>query len=75
MGRRNLPVRKRMYAVSICVQSGNVVLGCDLMHSTTEPSKIIQGQKAPIPENDIWIAATTKQHQLTLATLDESPGC
>ena len=25
----------------------------------------------PIPENDIWIAATAKQHQLTLVTRDE----
>ncbi|MBI3246014.1 MAG: type II toxin-antitoxin system VapC family toxin [Deltaproteobacteria bacterium] len=24
----------------------------------------------PIPENDIWIAATAKQHQLTLVTRD-----
>jgi tRNA(fMet)-specific endonuclease VapC len=25
----------------------------------------------PIPENDIWIAATAKQHQLTLITRDK----
>ncbi len=25
----------------------------------------------PIPENDIWIAATARQHQLTLVTRDE----
>ncbi|TKB98659.1 PIN domain-containing protein [Pedobacter cryophilus] len=25
----------------------------------------------PIPENDIWIAATAKQHQIKLITLDK----
>jgi tRNA(fMet)-specific endonuclease VapC len=27
-------------------------------------------QRSPIPENDIWIAATAKQHGLTVASRD-----
>ncbi|MBN1284239.1 MAG: PIN domain-containing protein [Anaerolineae bacterium] len=30
----------------------------------------LQAKGRPIPENDIWIAAIAKQHDLTLATRD-----
>lgn len=50
----------------------NTVLPCN-----TETAKIYGGIKnrlkergQPIPENDIWIAAITKQYELTLITKD-----
>jgi len=50
----------------------NIILGCDV-----ETAKIYGSIKNklretghPIPENDIWIAATAIQHQLTLVTRD-----
>jgi tRNA(fMet)-specific endonuclease VapC len=30
----------------------------------------LAGKRRPIPENDLWIAASALQYQLTLATLD-----
>ena len=52
---------------------GNAILGCDLI--TAQHYGVIKdylrAKGYPIPENDIWIAATARQHQLTLATRDE----
>jgi tRNA(fMet)-specific endonuclease VapC len=52
--------------------AANRVLGCD---STTaqhygEIKKVLREKGRPIPENDIWIAATAKQHDLTVASRD-----
>ena len=52
--------------------AANRVLGCD---STTaqhygEIKNILREKGRPIPENDIWIAATAKQHGLTVASRD-----
>ncbi|MBC7911224.1 MAG: type II toxin-antitoxin system VapC family toxin [Pyrinomonadaceae bacterium] len=52
--------------------ANNTVLVCD-----TETSRLygnikseLRAKGRPIPENDIWIAAVTTQHQLTLVTRD-----
>jgi tRNA(fMet)-specific endonuclease VapC len=52
--------------------AANRVLGCD---STTaqhygEIKNSLRQKGRPIPENDIWIAATAKQHDLTVASRD-----
>jgi tRNA(fMet)-specific endonuclease VapC len=53
--------------------AANVVLGCDT--ATAQYYGAIKNRLRmrgyPIPENDIWIAATTQQYQLTLVTRDE----
>ena len=52
--------------------AANAVLGCDT--ATAQYYGAIKNQLRatgqPIPENDIWIAATAKQHRLTLVTRD-----
>jgi tRNA(fMet)-specific endonuclease VapC len=52
--------------------AANRVLSCD---STTaqhygEIKDFLREKGRPIPENDIWIAATAKQHNLTVASRD-----
>jgi tRNA(fMet)-specific endonuclease VapC len=52
--------------------AANRVLSCD---STTaqhygEIKNFLREKGRPIPENDIWIAATAKQHDLTVASRD-----
>jgi tRNA(fMet)-specific endonuclease VapC len=53
--------------------AANAVLGCDT--ATAQYYGAIKNRLRtkghPIPENDIWIAATTQQYQLTLVTRDE----
>lgn len=48
------------------------VLPCDLDTARLygEIRNRLRAQGAPIPENDIWIAATALLHELTLATRD-----
>ena len=51
----------------------SAVLACDL-GTAREYGKIkgtLQEKGRPIPENDIWIAAIARQHDLTLVTRDE----
>ena len=52
---------------------GNAVLGCDLITAQHYGAikDHLRTKGHPIPENDVWIAATAKQHQLTLVTRDE----
>lgn len=49
-----------------------VVLACETATARAYSSlkRALQRQGTPIPENDIWIAATAIQHGLTLATRD-----
>lgn len=50
----------------------NEILSCD-QHTAKIYGEIKSGLKSigkPIPENDIWIAATAMQHNLTLITRD-----
>ena len=52
--------------------ASNVILGCD---TTTAQyyggiKNQLRAKGQPIPENDIWIAAIARQHQLTLVTRD-----
>jgi tRNA(fMet)-specific endonuclease VapC len=52
--------------------AANRVLVCD---STTaqqygQVKNLLREKGRPIPENDIWIAATAKQHDLTLVSRD-----
>jgi tRNA(fMet)-specific endonuclease VapC len=52
------------------------VLECDL-DSARQYGRIksrLKDKGAPIPENDIWIAALAQQHQLTLVTRDKHFG-
>jgi tRNA(fMet)-specific endonuclease VapC len=52
--------------------ASNTVLGCDGV-TAQEYGRIKNGLRAkgrPIPENDIWIAATAMQHNLMLITRD-----
>jgi len=53
--------------------ASNAILGCDT--TTAQYYGAIKNQLRakgqPIPENDIWIAAIARQHQLTLVTRDE----
>ena len=53
--------------------AANAILVCDT--ATAQYYGAIKNQLRakgrPIPENDIWIAATAKQYQLTLVTRDE----
>ena len=53
--------------------AGSSVLGCDTV--TAQHYGVIKDylrtKGRPIPENDIWIAATAKQYHLTLVTRDE----
>ena len=53
--------------------AANLILLCDT--ATARQYGVIKYQLrikgAPIPENDIWIAATAIQHQLTLITRDK----
>lgn len=52
--------------------SGPDVVGCDadtVRHYASIRDQLrLKGR--PIPENDMWIAATARQHQLTLVTRD-----
>jgi tRNA(fMet)-specific endonuclease VapC len=50
----------------------SVVLGCDTgtARHYGEIKNILRLKGNPIPENDIWIAATALQHGLTLITRD-----
>ena len=50
----------------------NSVLACDTETARRygEIKSELRAKGRPIPENDIWIAAIAKQHQLTLVTRD-----
>jgi len=53
--------------------AGRSVLPCDL-EVAREYGQLRQGLRAkgrPLPENDIWIAATAKRHELVLVTRDQ----
>jgi tRNA(fMet)-specific endonuclease VapC len=64
-------VQKNVQRVDKLVATSNV-LDCDV--ETARQFGIIKNQLRargrPIPDNDIWIAATALQHDLTLATRD-----
>lgn len=51
----------------------NVILVCDKKTSEQYGNikNCLREKGAPIPENDIWIAAIVKQYKLTLVTRDE----
>jgi tRNA(fMet)-specific endonuclease VapC len=51
----------------------SAVLACDLgtAREYGEIKGTLQEKGRPIPENDIWIAAIARQHELTLVTRDE----
>lgn len=51
----------------------NVILSCDTGTARRygEVKHALRLKGRPIPENDIWIAAITLQHDLTLITRDE----
>jgi tRNA(fMet)-specific endonuclease VapC len=52
--------------------ANNSVLFCDTETAQQygEIKSELRAKGRPIPENDIWIAAIAKQHQLTLVTRD-----
>jgi tRNA(fMet)-specific endonuclease VapC len=49
------------------------VLMCDTETSRQygEVKNLLRAKGRPIPENDIWIAAIAKQHELTLVSRDD----
>jgi tRNA(fMet)-specific endonuclease VapC len=49
-----------------------VVLACDLetAYHYSEIKAVLRTKGRPLPENDVWIAALAKQHDLALATRD-----
>ena len=53
--------------------AGSAILGCDTV--TAQYYGVIKNhlraKGRPIPENDIWIAATSRHYHLTLVTRDE----
>ena len=51
----------------------SAVLACDATTAATygEIKAALRAKGTPIPENDLWIAALAKQHELTLASRDE----
>ena len=53
--------------------AGSAVLVCDTAAAQYYGAikNQLRAKGNPIPENDIWIAATAMQHQLTLVTRDE----
>lgn len=54
------------------IAAGCTVLGCD-WETAREYGRLKNEQRKkgrPIPENDLWIAATARQHGLTLVTHD-----
>jgi tRNA(fMet)-specific endonuclease VapC len=53
--------------------ANNVVLSCDTETARRygEVKDALRVKGRPIPENDIWIAATALQHHLALITRDE----
>lgn len=50
----------------------NVVLNCDVetAHHYGVIKDALHRKGRPMPENDLWIAALARQHQLTLVTRD-----
>ena len=52
--------------------ASSVILGCDgeTARQYGEIKNALRIKGHPIPENDIWIAAIARQHDLTLATRD-----
>jgi tRNA(fMet)-specific endonuclease VapC len=50
----------------------SAVLACDAATAATygELKAALRAQGTPIPENDLWIAALARQHQLTLVSRD-----
>jgi tRNA(fMet)-specific endonuclease VapC len=53
--------------------AANAILVCDTATAQHYGAikNHLRAKGHPVPENDIWIAATAKQHQLTLVTRDE----
>ena len=56
--------------------AGATVLGCDAgtARSYGTIKNRLRAKGRPIPENDIWIAATTQQYGLTVVSRDEHFG-
>jgi tRNA(fMet)-specific endonuclease VapC len=52
--------------------ANRIVLPCDIGTAREYGliRKLLRDKGSPIPENDIWIAATARQHSLTLVTRD-----
>jgi len=65
--------RSSQNLASLASFAGNaVVLPCDAMTGAIygETKAALRERGTPIPENDIWIAALARQHDLALATRD-----
>ncbi len=71
-GRKSSSVRDNLARIDEFA-AGSAVLGCDT--DTAREYGLIKDQLRqkgrPIPENDIWIAAIARQHDLTLVTRDD----
>lgn len=56
---------------SFALKSAVLVCDTDTARMYGHIKDHLRAKGTPIPENDIWIAALSKQHQLTLVTRDQ----
>ncbi len=70
-------LRSRRVAVGLAqveaLDTGFLVLACDAgtARAYAQIRNLLRSKGKPLPENDIWIAATALQHELTLVTRDQ----
>ncbi len=52
---------------------GRIVLACDsaVAHEYGRIKSLLKSQGTPLPENDVWIAATALHHELVLVSRDQ----
>ncbi len=69
--RKSARVSENVRRVS-ALGAASAVLACDAATAAAygELKAALRPQGTPIPENDLWIAALARQHQLTLASRD-----
>ena len=65
-------VESNLARINEFAESCSVII-CDTETSRQygEIKNFLRGRGRPIPENDIWIAAIAKQHELTLVSRDD----
>ena len=65
-------VENNLARINEFAESCSVII-CDTETSRQygEIKNFLRGRGRPIPENDIWIAAIAKQHELTLVSRDD----
>lgn len=69
--RKSARARDNVLRVS-ALAAASAVLSCDAATAASygELKAALRAKGTPIPENDLWIAALARQHQLTLVSRD-----